>query len=89
MLVRYLEVMAMMSGAMVTMVFIVLFKFGMVANEAGAIPVPLQLFVILAIWIAATIPGWKMMRWYTRWPIYIVCTIAALSLAGSVARGLR
>ncbi len=89
MLVRYLEVMAMMSGAMVTMVFIVLFKFGMVAKEAGAIPVPLQLFVILAIWIAATIPSWKMMRWYTRWPIYIVCTIVALSLAGSVARGLE
>ncbi len=89
MLVRYLEVMVMMSGAMVTLVFILLFKFGMVANEEGAIPVPLQLFVILAIWIAATMPGWRMMRWYTRWPIYVVCTLTALSLAGSVARGLE
>ena len=88
-LVRYLEVMVLLSGAMVTTVFVLLFTFGMIVNEHGAIPVPAQLIVILAIWIASTIPGWKMMQWYIRWPIYIICVVAALNLAGSVASGIK
>ena len=88
-LVRYLEVMVLLSGAMVTTVFVLLFTFGMIVNERGALPMPAQLIVVLTIWIAATIPGWKMMRWYIRWPIYLICVVAALSLAGSVASGIK
>ncbi len=88
-LIRYFEVMFLLSGAMITTVFVLLFTFGMILNEHGAVPVPARLIVILTIWIAATIPGWKMMRWYIRWPTYIVCVLAALSLAGSVASGIK
>ncbi len=83
-LVRYLEVMVLLSGAMVTTVLALLFTFGMIVNERGPIPMPARLIVILFIWIAATIPGWKMMRWYIRWPTYVVGVLAALSVASGI-----
>ncbi len=63
------------------LVIIVFFQFGMIASNSGPPPV-MRLLVILSILVAATIPRWKMMRWYYRWPVYVVCVAIALALLG-------
>lgn len=79
--VRYLEVMLLLTFVMATIVMIVFFTSGMITNENGTLPLPRRLFPILGIWIVATIPGWKMMNWYIRWPTYIACVLATLIIA--------
>ncbi len=79
--VRYFEVMLLLTLAMVTLVIFVFFQFGMIASNSGPPPM-MRLLVVLSILVAATIPGWKMMRWYYRWPVYVVCVAIAFALLG-------
>lgn len=79
--VRYLEVMLLMTLAMVTLVVIVFFTFGMMANANGTRTMPPSLFIVLGVLLAATIPGWKMMRWYYRWPVYVISLLIVYGLA--------
>lgn len=79
--IRYLEVMLLMTLAMVTVVIIVFFAFGMMANANGTQTIPPSLFIVLGLLLTATIPGWKMMRWYYRWPVYAISLLIVYGLA--------
>ena len=74
-LIVYLEVMLIMTMAVLFTTLTIFFLFGMVTNSSGMMPLPLSMLFLLATLLVVSIPGWRLSRWYVRWAAYVASMI--------------